>query len=186
MHISNLKKYYFIDDFNPIHLKDLDKNISLIWRSKNNKDNLKTIYKLANFCRKNKRNLILSNNVKLALKLKLNGAYISARNKDYRFNSYKFRKNFKLIGSAHNIIEINVKKAQKIDEIFISPIFKYKNKSPLGIHRIRYFFEDNSYKKIALGGINKKNINLLSLIKFSGFAGISLFKKKAPKNGALF
>ncbi len=93
MHISNLKKYYFIDDFNPIHLKDLDKNISLIWRSKNNKDNLKTIYKLANFCRKNKRNLILSNNVKLALKLKLNGAYISAHNKDYRFNSYKFRKN---------------------------------------------------------------------------------------------
>ena len=96
-----------------------------------------------------KKNLdILSNNVKLALKLKLNGAYISAHNKDYRFNSYKFRKNFKLIGSAHNIIEVNIKKAQKIDEIFISPIFKYKNKSPLGIHRIKYFFEDNSYKKI--------------------------------------
>ncbi len=167
-------------------MKDLDKNISLIWRSKNNKDDLKTIYKLANFCKKNKRNLILSNNVKLALKLKLNGAYISAHNKDYRFNSYKFRKNFKLIGSAHNIIEVNIKKAQKIDEIFISPIFKYKNKSPLGIYRVRYFFEDSSYKKIALGGINKKNINLLSLIKFSGFAGISLFKKKAPKNGALF
>ena len=49
MHISKLKKYYFIDDFNPIHLKDLDKNITLIWRSKDKKDDLKTIYKLANY-----------------------------------------------------------------------------------------------------------------------------------------
>ena len=45
MHISQLKKYYFINDFNPIHLKDLDKNVTLIWRSKDKNDDKKTIYK---------------------------------------------------------------------------------------------------------------------------------------------
>tara|TARA_B100000029_G_scaffold511246_1_gene604767 strand:- start:246 stop:791 length:546 start_codon:yes stop_codon:yes gene_type:complete len=181
MHISKLKKYYFIDDFNPIHLKDLDKNVTLIWRNKKKENDLKIIYKLANFCKKNKIKLILSNNIKLALKLKLSGAYISAHNKDFRSNCFKFKKNFKLLGSSHNLFEVNIKKLQNVKEIFISPIFKHKKKSPLGIHKCSHFFEDKSYEKIALGGINKKNINLLLLSKFRGFAGINLFKKKGPK-----
>ena len=181
MHLSNFKKYYFIDEFNPNHLKILDKNISLIWRSKYKQRNLKLISKLADFCKKYKRSLFLSNDVKLALKLKLNGAYISAHNKDFRFNNYKLKKNFKIIGSAHNHIEINIKKKQKIKEIFISPIFKHKNKSPLGIHKLKYIFEDTEFEKIALGGINYKNIKLLKLSNFIGIAGISIFKKKGPK-----
>ena len=95
MHLLKFKKYYFIDNFNPIHLRALDKNISLIWRSKYKQGDLKLINKLADFCKKHKRRLFLSNNVKLALKLKLNGAYISAHNKDFRFNNYKLKKNFK-------------------------------------------------------------------------------------------
>ena len=62
-----------------------------------------------------------------AIKLKLNGAYISAHNRNYRFNNYKLKKNFRIIGSAHNLIELNIKKQQNIKEIFISPIFKHKN-----------------------------------------------------------
>ena len=181
MHISKLKKYYFIDDFNPIHLKDLDKNITLIWRSKDKNDDLKTIYKLANYCKKNKINLILSNNIKLALKLNLSGAYISSYNREMRLNCFQYKKDFKLFVSAHNFHEIKVKKKQKIKEIFISPIFKYKNRTPLGIHRLKYIFEDKEFDKIALGGINSKNIKLLNLTNFSGIAGISLFKKKGPK-----
>ena len=110
-----MKKYYFIDDFNPIHLKALDKNITLIWRAGDNNDNIKTIYKLAHFCKRNRIELILSNNVKLALKLKLNGAYISSYNRDFKFNSFKFKKNFKMIGSAHNLKEVNIKKLQNIE-----------------------------------------------------------------------
>jgi len=180
MHISKLKKYYFIDDFNPIHLKDLDKNITLIWRSKDKNYDIKTLYKLANFCKKNKINFILSNNIKLALKLKLNGVYISAYNKEIRQNCFQYKKDFKLIGSAHNLLEVNIKKIQKVKEIFISPIFKHKNRTPLGIHRSKLFFSDKSYHKIALGGVNNKNINLLSMTEFSGFAGINFFKKKGP------
>ncbi len=70
---------------------------------------------------------------------------------------------------------------QKIKEIFISPIFKHKNKSPLGIHKLKYIFEDTEFEKIALGGINYKNIKLLKLSNFIGIAGISFFKKKGPK-----
>ena len=40
-------------------------------------------------------------------------------------------------------------------------------------------------RDISLGGINKKNIKKLKLIKPFGFAGISFFeKKKAPWIGA--
>ncbi len=181
MHISKFKKYYFIDDFNPIHLKDLDKNITLIWRNKNKADDIKKIRMLADYCKKSKRSLILSNNVKLALKLNLSGAYISAHNREFRFNNYKFKKNFRLIGAAHDLLEVKIKKLQNVKEIFISPIFKYKKKIPLGIHKCKIFFEDTSYEKIALGGINEKNINLLLLTKFTGIAAIDLFKKKGPK-----
>tara|TARA_B100000965_G_C19552658_1_gene740748 strand:- start:787 stop:1332 length:546 start_codon:yes stop_codon:yes gene_type:complete len=181
MHLKNLKKYYFIDEFNPNHLKVLDKNISLIWRSKYKPDKNELIYKLVKFCKKNKRKLFISNNVRLAIKLKLNGAYISASNKNYDFNSYKLKKNFKIIGSGHNLKEINIKKQQNIKEIFISPIFKYKNKNALGIHKSRFFFNDKSYEKIALGGIDDKNLNLLKLTNFSGIAAINYFKKKGPK-----
>ncbi len=176
-----MKKYYFIDDFNPIHLNDLDKNITLIWRSKEKRNNTKMIYKLANFCKKNKIKLVLSNNIKLALKLNLSGVYISSYNKDIRFNCFQYKKNFKLLGSAHNLLEVNIKKVQKISEIFISPIFKHKKRTPLGIHKCGSFFQDRSYKKIALGGINKSNLNLLSLTEFTGFAAIGFFKKKGPK-----
>ena len=181
MHISNLKKYYFIDDFNPIHLKDLDKNVTLIWRNKKKENDLKIIYKLANFCKKNKIKLILSNNIKLALKLKLSGAYISAHNKDCRFNNYIFHKNFKLIGSVHNLKDLKFKKNQNIEEIFISPIFKKKYNFPLGIHKLNSLFNNFKGKKIALGGINSKNLKLIKLKNFSGFAGINYFdKKKGP------
>ena len=181
MHLSYLKKYCFIDQFNQDHLKNLKKNITLIWRSKYKQDDLKLIKKLAFFCKTNKINLFLSNNVKLAIKLKLDGVYISAHNRDYRFNNYKLKKNFKIIGSAHNLIELNIKKQQNIKEIFISPIFKYKNRSPIGIHKCKYFFKNDDYKAIALGGVSEKNINLLKLTKFKGFAGINIFKKKGPK-----
>ena len=91
------------------------------------------------------------------------------------------KKNFKIIGSGHNLKEINIKKQQNIKEIFISPIFKYKNKNALGIHKSRFFFNDKSYEKIALGGIDDKNLNLLKLTNFSGIAAINYFKKKGPK-----
>ena len=58
------------------------------------------------------RKFFLANNVKLALNLKIDGAYISAYNRDCRFNNYIFHKNFKLIGSVHNLKDLKFKKNQ--------------------------------------------------------------------------
>ena len=57
MHLLKFKKYYFIDNFNPVHLKALDKNISLIWRNKNKETKLKDLEKLRNFCKKYQKKL---------------------------------------------------------------------------------------------------------------------------------
>ena len=77
----------------------------------------------------------LSNNIKLAIKLDLDGAYIPAFDKSLNHLGYT-HKNFKIIGSAHNIKEIKNKELQKVEKIFLSSIFK-KNKNYLGINKFR-------------------------------------------------
>lgn len=184
MHIHNFKKYYFIDSFNLSKLVNLDRDICLIWRSKYNDKNIENVVKTANFCKKNNRKLYLANNFKLAIKLNLDGVYISAHNKSVIHNCYLLKKSFKIIGSAHTQCEIINKKYQKVEEIFLSPIFKKKASFPLGLHKVKVLVDLFDGPKIALGGINEKNIKLLNLSKFSGFAAIQYFdqKKRPQKN----
>ena len=80
------------------------------------------------------------------------------------------------------IMKNNIKELQKASIIFISSIFK-KNKNYLGINRFRNISKHSTKKIIALGGISQKNYKLLKLTNCYGFAGISYFKKKAPKKG---
>ena len=61
---------------------------------------------------------------KLAVKLDLDGAYIPAFNKNFNHLAYSYKKNFKIIGSAHNHIEIRKKIEQGCKIIFLSPLFK--------------------------------------------------------------
>jgi len=175
MHISKLKKYYFINEFNFSKLIKLDRDISLIWRSKHIEKDKISIIQAAKFCKKYKRKFFVSNDFKLAVKLNINGVYISAYNKNLRHNNYKFKSNFKIIGSAHNYCEIVIKKMQNVEEIFMSPIFKYKSRSALGLHKTKLIFDLFKGQKIALGGINKNNLKLLNLNKYTGFAGIDYF-----------
>tara|TARA_Y100000590_G_C15703097_1_gene1007520 strand:- start:998 stop:1543 length:546 start_codon:yes stop_codon:yes gene_type:complete len=181
MHFIKYKKYFFIESFNPQKLKLLKKDISLIWRSKHNPENIDEIRKTAIFCKKYGRKFFLANNVKLALNLKLNGAYISAYNRSCRFNNFIFHKDFKLIGSVHNLKDLKFKQNQNVKEIFISPIFKKKYNQALGIHKLNSLFDNFKGNKIALGGINSNNLKLIKLKNFSGFGGIEYFaKKKGP------
>ena len=109
MHIHKLKKYYFINEFNQNHLISLNKNISFIWRNKDKQTPINTLIKLRDFCKKNQRNFYISNNVKLAERLKANGVYISSSNKNLNLRINKFKKKFKILGSAHNLKEIKIK-----------------------------------------------------------------------------
>ena len=84
------------------------------------------------------------------------------------------RKNFILIGSAHNLKEIRIKEKQKVSEIFLSSLFK-KNNNYLGINKFKLISNYTNTKIIALGGISKQNIKLIKLNRATGFAGISYF-----------
>ena len=74
------------------------------------------------FCKRKVIKLYLSNNIQLAIKLGFDGAYIPAFNKSLRHLNYNLKKNFKILGSAHNIKEIRLKERQKASLIFISSI----------------------------------------------------------------
>tara|TARA_B100000963_G_scaffold143403_1_gene124934 strand:- start:480 stop:1028 length:549 start_codon:yes stop_codon:yes gene_type:complete len=178
MHINNLKKYYFIDNFNYHHLISLDKNISFIWRNKDKETPLKVLIELRNFCNKTQRNLYISNDFKLAIKIKADGLYISSNNKDLILGFKKLRKNFKILGSAHSLKEIRIKELQNVKEIFLSPLFKDKTNKQLNLYRYLNLKKFTSMKDISLGGIDNKNLKKLKLISPFGFAGISYFRQK--------
>ena len=121
----------------------------------------------------------MSNNVKLAMKLKLDGVYLPSFNKSFNHLAYNFKKEFIILGSAHSLKELNTKKFQAVKFFFISSLFK-KNKNYLGIYKFKFFENFTKKKLIALGGINENNIKKLGLLDIYGYAGISFFQKKRP------
>ena len=124
-----------------------------------------------------KRKLYLANNIKLAMSLNLDGVYIPSFNKKLNFCKYNLKKNFTILGSAHNIHEIKIKEKQGVKFVFLSPLFKTKDyKKGLEIIRFNMLSRLTKMKVIALGGITKKNYNKLKITNAYGFSGISYFK----------
>ena len=175
MHVNFLSKYYFINNCDTNNLSKLDKNTAIIFRNYNSLNNLNTILDLKRFCKINGYKFFLSNNVKLALNLNLDGAYIPSFNRSTKHLSFSLTKKFLLIGSAHNNKEIKVKEKQMVKIIFLSSIFK-KNKNYLGLNKFKLLSKLTNNKVIALGGISNKNLKKLKLVKCFGFAGISFFE----------
>tara|TARA_B100000579_G_scaffold308423_1_gene258130 strand:- start:260 stop:820 length:561 start_codon:yes stop_codon:yes gene_type:complete len=181
MHKIN-KIYYFIDEFNRKEIHNLNKNISIIYRNYKNNHNYKLIEEIRNFCRNQKRKFYISNNLKMALKLGLDGIYIPSFNRLCNFKNLLIKKNFEILGSAHNVIELKIKENQGCKIVFLSPIFKI-NKSKFFLDTIKFNLISNLTKKkiVALGGINYLNFSKLNLTKAKGFASISWIKKNGPR-----
>ena len=175
MHNKILNKYYFINKLEQNHIDKQDKETTIIYRNYKTKPDKKLILRLRDYCKKKGHKFLLSNNVRLAINLGLDGAYIPSFNKDKKHLSYSFKKNFIILGSAHNVYEIRVKELQKVKMVFLSSIFK-KNKNYLGVYRLK-LLSLLSYKPfIALGGISNNNLKKLTLTKSFGFASISYFE----------
>ena len=171
-----INKYYFISNFDTNIIDKQDKQTTIIYRNYSSKIiDEKLILKLKKYCKLKKINFYLSNNIKLAIKLDLDGAYIPSFNKSTKHLAYSLKKKFNIIGSAHNIKEIKTKEIQKVNSIFISSLFK-KNKNYLGINKFKLISNLTKKKVVALGGISKKNLNKLRLLNCSEFAGISFFE----------
>ena len=179
MHKFNLKKYYFIRDYNINLISNIDKYTNIIFRNYDEKLNIKKILILRNYCKKRGNKIFLANDVKLAIKLGLNGAYLPSFNKRFNHLSFKYKKKFLILGSAHSQKEIEIKKKQGVNIVFLSSLFK-KNKNYLGINRFRLITNSNDLEFIALGGLNNQNVKKLKIINVTGYAGISIFKKKGP------
>ena len=169
--------YYYIDKFNKDEIYKLNKSINIIYRNYSSSLDTKEISQLVNFCKKQRRKVYISNNLKSALKYNFDGVYIPSFNRSIKHLSYQLKDNFTILGSAHNIKEIRQKELQKVKLIFISSIFK-ENKNYLGLCKFNNLVKLSNSKIIALGGINIRNIKMLSLTNCFGFAGISYFKKK--------
>ena len=177
MHNKILDKYYFINKFDKSHIDKQDKKTIIIYRNYNQNLDEKLIIKIKNYCKKKGNKFFLSNNIKLAIKLDLDGAYIPSFNVNKKHLSYSFKKKFIIVGSSHNIYETRTKELQNVEAIFLSSVFK-KNKNYLGIKRFKLLSRLSKKPFIALGGIAKINLKKLNLINCSGFAGISFFEQK--------
>ena len=170
------RKYYFINKFETNNIDKLSRQTAVIYRNYNSKTlNIELILKLKKYCQKKRVKFYLANNIKLAMRLDLDGVYLPSFNKSTQHLSFSFKKKFSVIGSAHNIKEIKIKEIQKVNKIFISSVFK-KNNNYLGLNKFKLISNLTKKKVVALGGISKGNINKLKLLKSIEFAGISYFE----------
>ena len=115
--------FYFIDKFEKKTIYNLDKNIHIIYRNYDRKYNIKEIVEIKKICKLKRRKFFLANNLKLAVNLNLDGVYIPSFNKKI-IPKKSIKKDFYILGSAHNLREISEKRKQGVDFLFISPIFK--------------------------------------------------------------
>ena len=152
--------------------------MGIIYRNYNTKKRENELVKIAKACKKNRNQLFVSNDVKLAIKVKAEGIYIPSFNKTKGFANLE-KKNIKILGSAHNQKEIKKKISQNCTTIFLSPIFYIeKSRKFLGLHKFNYLSCNNNINILALGGISENNIHKLKLLNIKGYGGIRMFKKK--------
>ena len=174
MHNKTLNRYYFIKKFDQSHIDKQDKKTIIIFRNYDQEISEKLILTIKNYCKRKGNKFLISNNVKLAIKLNLDGAYIPSFNKNKKHLSYSFKKSFIILGSAHNVYEVRTKELQNVNAIFLSSIFK-KNKNYLGFNKFKSLSFLSNKPVIALGGISHENLKKLNLINCSWFCWYLFF-----------
>lgn len=167
------------------------KNISIIYESKEALGNYQELIKIIKFCREKKIKIYFKNDIKKAYKLNLNGVYLSSYNKKISIlnNHYNKKNNFKIIGSAHNHREYFLKRIQRCEDIFFSPIFENEKYSPNKILKIcKFNLMANEWKcnLFALGGINSSNLKKVFMTKSKGIGFVSFINELKIKKPVYF
>ena len=85
-------------------------------------ENFKKLKEFRLNCKKKKINFYLANDFKLMNKLNADGLYISAKNRKFYFWNNKIT-NKKIIGSAHDMKEIYLKKSTRLYKYFFITYF---------------------------------------------------------------
>ena len=186
MHKYLPKFFIFLDEYNSEIFKNKNINIGIVYRNYKDRKRESQLIKIAKACKKNRFQLFVSNDVKLAHKVKADGIYVPSFNKVKNFSNLE-KKNLVILGSAHNQKEIHRKIVQNCSAVFLSPLFYVKkSKDFLGLHQFNYLSYKNKTNILALGGISENNIRKLKLLYTKGFGGISIFKKKPASTRPVF
>ncbi len=180
------KKYFlFIESIKDIELSNIKliNKFVIIYRNKKKIDKLSDLINFKRFCKSKKIDFYIANDFILMTQLNADGLYISSNNTSLKLARFKNSK-FKIIGSAHNIKELQLKVIQGCSMFIFSRLFKtsYKNKGGyMGIIRFNLFKQSRKEPLIPLGGINLSNLNKLNIVKANYFAILSEVKKKPAK-----
>ncbi len=182
MFIFKNKYFFIIESIRDINLKNIKNSnkFCVIYRSKASIEKKEQLMQFRKNCKTKNIDFYVSNNIKLARILKADGIYISAYNNNFRFGLLK-NLNIKIIGSAHNIKEINLKKLQGCTSIIFSRLFKtsYKHKKGyLGVIKFNLLKRSRRENLIPLGGIRISNLNKLNTVKCNSVALSSEVIKK--------
>ena len=182
--MNKIQFFFFTNVLNETIVKNIIKfkNICIIYRpEKDESKNSTQIIKIKNFCKKNKIFFYISDNYKLTTKYNSDGIFLSSSNKSF-LKPLQTKKNFNIIGSAHNFHEYFIKNKQNCKEVMLSPIFfnnKYSNNKILGVIKFNLISIHWNTKLCALGGVNLINFKKLRMCKIKSIAFISLMN--SPK-----
>ena len=184
---KNLPNFFiFLDEYNSKIFKNKNIIIGIIYRNYKDRKRENQLIKIAKACKKKRYQLFVSNDIKLAHKVKADGIYVPSFNKTKKFSNLE-KKNLIIIGSAHNQKEIHTKITQNCKAVFLSPLFLVKKtKTFLGLHKFNYLSCMNKINIMPLGGITERNISKLKLLFSTGFGGIQIFKKKPASKRPVF
>ena len=182
-----LKNKYFliIENIKDISLENIKKRFKFNIIYRNNKK-LEDLHRLRIFrkeCKSKDIKFFVANDYNLSSKLKADGIYLSAFNKDLKYLNY-MKSNFIIIGAAHNIKEINLKIKQGCKYILLSRLFQVSYKPEmnyLGINKFNFYTSNIFKNTVALGGINTSNINKIKIVNCDSFALMTEIKKKPAK-----
>ena len=182
----DIKFYFFIDTLDEIIKKNIKnfKKLSFVYKSDSINDiNHANIVTIKNFCKKNKILFFISDNFKLAKKYEADGIFLSSSYK--KIGNIVLKKNFKIIGSAHNQLEYSLKNKQSCELIMLSPLFynkKYSQNKILNVCKFNLISMGWDKKICALGGISLNNFKKLNMTRCSAVAFISLMKENQKKS----
>ena len=180
------KKYFLIiENINDINLSDIKRynKFLIIYRNNKNIINFEDLLNFRKKCRLKLIKFFVANDLTLAVKLNADGIYLSSKNNDFKPLNIK-KNDFGIIGSAHNLREINLKDKQNCKYILLSKLFTVdydKNSPTLGLIKFNKYTQCSKRKLIPLGGIKLTNLGRLKFINSEGFAVLSEIKKKPAK-----
>jgi thiamine-phosphate pyrophosphorylase len=164
------KHYVFLGKINNLIKENLVKfnNINIIIDiDKKDKKGLENELSIIKFAKKNNIPFLFKNDFQKCIKFNAFGIFIEGNYKKIT-KPMLLKKNFHIIGGAHNQLEYAQKLRQKCHLLMLSPLFfneKYSKNKILNISKFNQKALNWKIKLCALGGINSRTLKKIKLTK---------------------